>query len=168
MTNDGDVGGERRQLDRRLTDLEKSYLQLSAAVQRVEIEQGHVREVLDSRFRALDKGQELLSIKFDKSQDAATLRFEAFTKEILAMGGDPAQSPAGRVVLQQIAQVTRDESELTARVDRHEQHTNAELRSMHTILDQYQGAIKLATGLGAGGLIAGLLGIAARWAFRGP
>lgn len=82
---------DRRSLYRRLDMLELRYTELHAIVQRVELEQAHVRSVLDSRFDALSKGQELLIEKFDRFREIITLQFE-----------DAEKSAAGRSVLTEL------------------------------------------------------------------
>lgn len=56
---------ERRGLERRVEMLERQYAHIQAALQKVEMMQDRAREVLDSRYEATSKGQDLLSIKLD-------------------------------------------------------------------------------------------------------
>ena len=85
---------DRRNWERRVETLEQQYGQLQQGFQRVESEIGHlakeqeyVRELMKSNFGALNRGQEILALKFDQFA-------EAFTR----VTGDPKESPAGRML----------------------------------------------------------------------
>lgn len=49
----------------RVNRLEEQFEKVDKGLQRVELEQQHAREVLDARFNALNKGQDLLIEKFE-------------------------------------------------------------------------------------------------------
>lgn len=131
----------------RVEMLEKQHDDLQKAIARVELEQGRVQQVIDSRFRALDKGQEILSVKFD-----------SLAKDIATMAGDPDQSPAGRLINERIAVA---KGEVKSRVDDIEKRVNEAqdaIDSMKTLADNVRGGLILWKASGVAGL---LLAIAA-------
>ena len=129
---------EQRGFDRRLSDLERSYTDLRNAVQRVEIEQTHVREVLDSRFAALSKGQDLLLMKIDQ-----------LTKDLLDQLGDPAHSAAGRAMLSLHRELHEKQTALEEKVGLH----HARFATLQKQADQLQGALTLARSLGVAAIV---------------
>lgn len=73
------------ELSDRLGLLEQKYAALQQSLQRVEMEQSHVREIINSRFDILGKQHDLLLAKFEAVSDRMTQAI-----------GDADKSPMGR------------------------------------------------------------------------
>lgn len=146
------ITGDGRGLERRVIMLERQTEQFKAALQRVELEQAHVREVIDSRFRALDKGQEMLLLKFD-----------GLAAQIVRMSGDPTETPAGRVLAERLEAV---KGETERRIGEMEAKVKG-FDELKTQADQLKGGLALAQNSGIAGILLALagLGIAALRAF---
>jgi hypothetical protein len=93
--HDDTVADDRRRSDRRVDDLERKYSQLANALQRVEIEQVNARDVMKSRFDALNNGQLALVGRMDAVKDL-----------LIASIGEPASSPAGRALSRDIQRIS--------------------------------------------------------------
>lgn len=85
---------ERRGLERRVDMLEKLCTHIQAGMQRVEMQQERAREVLDSRYEATSKGQDMITAEIkhltDKVNDAAGLKTQlgelnATVKELVGL-----------------------------------------------------------------------------------
>jgi chaperonin cofactor prefoldin len=156
-----DLQDDRRGLDRRLTQLEKQHHELTVKVDRVGIEQGHQRELINTRFATIEKGQEVVSTKLD-----------ALSHSITLMASDQGNTPAGRALTKDIAELKTDyvrdcvalRTEFNkefvrmtgdyAELDRAHQHLQREA-------DELMGAIKFAKAVGVSGLLAGIAALAA-------
>ncbi len=133
---------DRRGLARRVDQLERQLRDLTQTMQRVELEQAHVREVIDSRFRALDKGQEMLLLKFD-----------GISTMLSAMAGDPQASPMGRVLAERLA-VAKDETDTRMRqLETQHEEDEKRLDSLKTRADVLEGAIGFARASGIAGML---------------
>ncbi len=97
---------ERRGHERRIETLEKAYVHLQQAVQRVEVETEHMKEMLKSNFRALEKGQDLL-----------VSEMRGFTTLIQTLTASADASPGGKQLLREIAFVERARLEDRGRLD---------------------------------------------------
>lgn len=126
--------GERRHTERRVEELERNFMHIQQAVQRIEISQNHAKEVLDSRYKALEKGQDVVLAKID-----------AFDRQMTAMAGDPNQSPAGR--------------QLGSDLIRHQKlldDYDHRIEMIEKFQERIGGGLTLAQWLGAGGIVTAL------------
>lgn len=125
---------ERRNIFRRLDHLERRYDQLSSAVQRVEIEQGNAKEVLKSRFDALNRGQDLLLTKI-----------ESFATVMQTVTGDPENSPAGKAL-------SRSITHLDECFDLHD----LRLKGLEEYRNEVRGGIRMAQAIGLAAIVTAL------------
>lgn len=121
-------------LDRRVSTLEREHVQLAAAVQRIEIEQQNAREVLKSRFEALNSGQQLL-----------LARLESLQATISTHAADAMNTPAGKQALREIDDLKRRQEDLRQAAE----VRDTRLLDLETFRQECQGAFKLANWLGA-------------------
>jgi hypothetical protein len=96
-----DEADDRRGADRRLSQLERQYSDLATKVDRVGLEQVHQRDLINTRFATIEKGQELVSAKVD-----------ALTSSITLMASDQGNSPAGRALTRDIVDLKQDYAKL--------------------------------------------------------
>jgi hypothetical protein len=91
-----------RALNTKIDQLERDYqilmqkvTLLEASVQVVKLEQTHLKELMDSRLKVIEKSQELQLVKMDQ-----------LSKEVIGMGNDVDKTPAGRTLQRSIEAVT--------------------------------------------------------------
>ena len=124
-------------LDRRVTMLEQQYAALQVVLQRVETEQGNMKEVLRSRFDALSKGQELLATKVDGFRDLVN-----------RLAGDASETPAGRAIEKALGLLISDVASHASRLD-----------SLRAFQDSATGALWLIRVIGVTALLMALVGL---------
>lgn len=128
--HDEPMPDDRRHTDRRIDDLERKHAQLANAIQRIEIEQVNAKDVLKSRFDALNNGQQTLATKMDGFKDFLT-----------ASIGEPTSSPAGRAIMKELERIS---SECGTRWE--------QLDSLIVDQSKVRGAVQLIHWIGLGGL----------------
>ena len=118
-------------------DLEQRVRELEKGINRLELQQEQTREVLKSRFDALNKGQDLLVTKVD-----------AFRELVGQLAGDASASPAGRAL-------HADVQRLTVRTDAHGQQLDAIMEFENEV----RGALGLLKWIGASSILLALLSL---------
>ena len=155
-----EVADRRDVLDRRQRmTMEDRVALLEQSSQRVEAEQLRLKEVIDSRFRALDKGQDLLLAKF-----------ELVAANIIDMSSDPTRSAAGRLVIERIEnarnELSRDRELNTQRIDALDGEVKgfeSRLADLEKFSHQLEGSLWFWKASGPAGLIVAILSLLAAW-----
>lgn len=146
------VAGRNGGLVRRVDDLEQEMAAFRAAfsdqkalLQRLELEQGHVREMIGARFQALDRGQELVGQKIDALAAAVNLS-----------SSDPSGSPSGRMLMERLSGLAKDVESDRQKADGDRLVQDRKMTDLTALADQLKGALWLAqvTGWGSA-LVAG-------------
>lgn len=139
-------GSDRRSMDRRVTLLEQQFATLSTKVDGVGLEQVHSRELIDMRFRTMEKSQEVVSVKLD-----------ALSQSIQLMASDAANSPAGRALVKEVGDLkldhARDLADMKSGYDKLRQKHD----ELETEIAEARGAVKFATRVGVSALITVIL-----------
>jgi hypothetical protein len=138
-------------LANRLDQMEKEYQALVHTVTTLEhsitvvkIEQSHLKDLVSARLSVIEKSQELQMAKMDQ-----------IGNNIIAMGGDPDKTPAGRTILNLLATQAHTVDDHSSRLaDHNEVH-----RAIQQWQDRVDGVLYTLKWLGAGGLAALVLAI---------
>ena len=126
-------------MDRENQSLSHQVTALEASVQIVKLEQLHLKELIDSRFKAIEKSQEL-QLSETKSLSAM----------ITAMADDPGKSPAGRSLHNLIATVAQTVDVHSIKLEEHSTVHQEILKWQ----DQVNGVLGILKWVGAGGVVA--------------
>ena len=148
-----------RQLYARLDQQDKSYAELTSkfvalesSVNVVKIEQGHLKELFEARFKGLERGQELQIEKFDN-----------LANRLLEMSQDAMKSPATRSLHDHITSVDHTCSQILETIETHKKiHTD--LKTWQSNVETVLGILKWMGPMGVAGLIIVLL----RWVMAHP
>lgn len=125
-------------LDQGYQSLNAKVLQLEASINVVKLEQSHFRELFESRFKIIERGQELAISKIDSIQ-----------KEIAAMADGPERTPMGRALAHDIKTAN---GTLDGLLDDQKALKEWQLR-----VDSIISVLKWMGGAGVGALLLGLL-----------
>jgi len=130
--------------ERASSELATKFTALESSVNIVKIEQGHLKELFEARFKGLERGQELQIEKFDH-----------LAAQLLDISQDVNKSPATRLLADQIRSVDASCSEALEKIGRHEV-IHGELKQWQSNVDTVLGILKW---VGAGGIVATIIAI---------
>jgi hypothetical protein len=121
---------------------------ITRRVDKLELEMAHLRELFDSRFDAITRGQEAMLAKFD-----------LLATQITETAGTVEATPAGRAMQQTVSglrsETERRLSDLESKLNAH--HTR--FAGLQHNFDQLQGAYKFAKSTGVASLLLALASI---------
>lgn len=128
-----------RELNTRLSHLERSYeelqgtvLKLDATINVVKLEQSHIKELFDARLKTIEKGQEL-----------QVAELKGIGVKIEAMASEAEKTPMGRMIVGHISDVQQE-------LGRHETKLN-DVQAWQTRVD---GVLLMLKFMGASGVAA--------------
>lgn len=139
---------DQRGIDGRVLALERQYSELTRKVDLVSNEQSHLRELVSSRFGTIEKGLELVSSQVTN-----------LSASIQMMASDSANSPAGRALSREIADIKADHAKEAAELKGEIGQQEQRIDTLQREADEARGAIKFAGRWAVAGVLTALAAI---------
>lgn len=100
-------------LEEKVNSLQEGYNEMNRKIDRVELNQQHIKEVLDARLQSTGSKIDTLHSKLD----GLVLAFNDFKLNLVINSGDVEATPAGREVAKEIKELKEHRGEIVGKID---------------------------------------------------